>query len=106
MKALRIINLYTENLKAWKEVDWFIGRRFVYNNSGKTTVPVVVMTDNNFMQKVDETCSGLKSVKRNLSEAASNVENHMTKERMERQISEIETCLRECESIAEEMKNK
>lgn len=55
--------------------------------------------------EVDNTCENLRQVKKFLKEAATNVESSQIRGRIEEQLLNIQSCLKECENISATLKN-
>lgn len=64
------------------------------------------MLKKNARQNVEDSCSSLKQVKQYLNDAATTVENHSTKCKIENQLHSIEQCLSECEVIVNKLREK
>lgn len=60
----------------------------------------------NARQNIEDTVTSLKEVKQCLNDAASTVENGGSRKRIEDQISAVESCLNECETIANTLKQQ
>lgn len=54
---------------------------------------------------VDNTCENLRQVKKYLKEAVENVESSQMRGRIQEQLLNIESCLKECENISVTLKN-
>jgi hypothetical protein len=53
---------------------------------------------------IKDTVMSLKEVKQYLNDAASTVENGHTRKRIEEQLSAVETCLNECQTMSSTVK--
>lgn len=58
------------------------------------------MIKKNARQNLEDTCNNLRTIRDELTDASSTVENPTTRKRIENQLTNIDDCLGECREIA------
>lgn len=60
----------------------------------------------NARQNIEDTVTSLKEVRQCLNDAASTVENGSSRKRIQDELTAIESCLSQCEAIADTLKQQ